>query len=61
LPLGLLEALLGHRTIDEMVHDVEIKLFLIAFIAKKANPFLAELKRMTYRQISPFLIFSGSS
>lgn len=54
--LGILGALLGYNTIDDVVNDASIKSFLIAFMDKEVTPSLGELKGVDLKSYKTSLI-----
>lgn len=54
--LGILGALVGHRTIDEVADDIEIKSFLVDFMDKEASPSLGILEGVDLEEYKASLI-----
>ncbi|MDO5968771.1 mannitol dehydrogenase family protein [Flavivirga aquimarina] len=54
--LGILGALVGYNTIDEVVNDLDIKTFLITFMDKEVTPSLGELKGIDLKSYKASLI-----
>lgn len=54
--LGILGALLGYNTIDDVVNDASIKSFLIVFMDKEVTPSLGELKGVDLKSYKKSLI-----
>lgn len=54
--LGILGALVGYQTIDEVVNDKDIRLFLAAFMNEEVTPSLGELKGMDLNSYKTSLI-----
>lgn len=54
--LGILGALVGYNTIDEVVNDKEMASFLIAFMNKEATPSLGTLKGIDLKSYKKSLI-----